>query len=114
MSRRLAQGIPGRSRIRLGGRPDINLPERHAQPVLFPPYDATLPAERIGLHDEFELVRNGRRVGDLERCAFLGQVSDGATMRTALELDRSAFQNATSLGLTLLVNARSSFPVATV
>jgi hypothetical protein len=32
--------------------------ERHTQAVLFPPYDAAMPVQLIGLHDQREFVGN--------------------------------------------------------
>ena len=58
--------------IKCAGEPRLklwligDLFERHAEPVVFAPYDAAIPACPIGLHDQREFVRNSYRIWNLK------------------------------------------------
>src|ERR1700686_1888273 len=54
-----------------GSRLIIELRERDADPVLFPPYDAAMPARLIGLHDQREFLGNSRSIWDIKGGAGL-------------------------------------------
>ena len=49
----------------------VCLPERDAEPVLFPPYDAAMPAHLIGLHDQREFVGNSQCIWNVDGGAAL-------------------------------------------
>jgi hypothetical protein len=83
--------------------------ERHTQAVLFPPYDAAMPVQLIGLHDQREFVGNSSCIWNVKGGASLRQVSDRTTVCATIEFNRRAFEDPTSNSPAILIHPRWPF-----
>jgi hypothetical protein len=99
----------GHSLVRLKLWLIVYLHERDAEPILFAPYDAAMPAHLIGLRDQREFVGNSDCIWNVKGGAGLRQVSDRATVRAAIEFDRRAFEDPTSNSPAIFIHARRRF-----
>src|ERR1700758_4673716 len=70
------------------------LSEGDSDPLFLAPDHAAEPGRAVD--HQVELSRDADRAGDIEGCAAIGKIADGAIDRAAAELDFSAFQDPAS------------------